>query len=438
MDGEPRTIYLDNAATSWPKPPEVIEAMREFLETSGGNPGRSGHRLSLAAGRTVAEARLGMARLLGIRDEMRIVFLHNATAALNLALAGYLRPGDRVAADDRAHNAAMRPLAALAREGVLVEEAPRARPIHSDARFSSKPSGAPAEGTGSRPAGRGRISASLRDPGLLEDFLRGRPGSGAASAKPARALVVTHGSNVDGDLADLPGLAAAARASGTLLVVDAAQTAGAFPIDADALGNCVIAFTGHKALLGPTGTGGLAFSSDVDVEAFRPLVRGGTGSRSESEEQPGFLPDRFESGTPNGVGLAGMAAALRLLAPGGDPERLGPGAVLARGEHEAALAERLAEALERIPGLRVYAPAPGAPRAGTLSFTVEGVLVSDLALALEDEAGVLCRVGLHCAPRAHRSLGTFPEGTVRFAPGAFTTEADCDAAAEAVERIVLR
>ncbi len=427
MDGEPRTIYLDNAATSWPKPPEVIEALRDFLENSGGNPGRSGHRLSLAAGRAVAEARLGMARLLGIRDEMRVVFLHNATAALNLALAGYLRPGDRVAVDDRAHNAAMRPLAALAAEGVLVEEAPRARSGDTGARG---PAGGRARG--------GRISAVPRDPGLLEDFLRGRTCSGTASAKPARVLVVTHGSNVDGDLADLPDLAAAARTAGTLLVVDAAQTAGAFPIDADALGNCVVAFTGHKALLGPTGTGGLVFSPDVDVEAFRPLLRGGTGSRSESEEQPGFLPDRFESGTPNGVGLAGLAAALRLIAPGGDPERLEPGSVRDRGEREAALAERLASALERIPGIRVYAPAPGAPRAGTLSFTVGGVLVSDLALALEDEAGVLCRVGLHCAPRAHRSLGTFPEGTVRFAPGASTSEADCDAAAEAVERIVRR
>lgn len=425
MDGAPRTIYLDNAATSWPKPPEVVEAMRDFLENSGGNPGRSGHRLSLAAGRVVAEARLGMARLLGVRDEMRVVFLHNATTALNLALAGYLRPGDRVAVDDRAHNAAMRPLAALAAEGVLVEEAPRARPGDAGARGLD----------GGRTRG-GRISARPRDPGLLEDFLRGRPGSGTVSAKPARILVVTHGSNVDGDLADLLDLAAAARAAGTLLVVDAAQTAGAFPIDVDALGNCAVAYTGHKALLGPTGTGGLAFSSDVDIEAFRPLLRGGTGSRSESEEQPRFLPDRFESGTPNGVGLAGLAAALRHLEPGGDPERLGPGAVLGRGEHEAALAERLAAALERIPGVRVYAPAPGQPRAGTLSFTVEGVLVSDLALALEDEAGVLCRVGLHCAPRAHRALGTFPEGTVRFAPGAFTTESDCDDAAEAVKRSV--
>lgn len=402
-NGAPTTIYMDNAATSWPKPPEVIDAMRSFLEDSGGNPGRSGHRLSIAAGRAVAEARSGLARLLGVRDELRVAFQSNGTAALNLALAGYLKPGDRVVVDDRAHNAVMRPLSALAAAGIEVEEAP-----HAGGRF---------------------------DPQRFEDCLAGRSASGARNRNPARVAVVTHGSNVDGVLAPLEEAARAADAAGSLLVVDAAQTAGAVPIDADALGNAVIAFTGHKSLLGPPGTGGLAFGARVDIGAFEPLIRGGTGSRSESEEQPPFPPDRFESGTPNGPGIAGLAAALALLAPAGDLDRLMPDSALRRGEREARLAARLAEGLAAVPGVRVYAPEPGEKRAAALSFTIAGRRVSDIALRLEDDYGILCRMGLHCAPRAHKAIGTFPEGTVRLSPGAFTTEADCDAAIEAVREI---
>ena len=364
-------IYLDNAATSWPKPPEVVRAMAEYLERDGGNPGRSGHRLSIQAGRTVYAAREALAELFHARDPLRIVFTLNVTQAINTVLRGLLCSGDHVVTTGVEHNAVMRPLRALEKEGVRLSV------------VSCAPDG----------------SLDLRE---LREAVK--PG--------VRLVVATHASNVIGTLLPVGEIAGIAHAAGALILMDAAQTAGSVLIDAQALGVDFLAFTGHKGLLGPPGTGGLVIGDGVDVRELEPLVRGGTGSRSESEEQPVDLPDRYESGTPNGPGIAGLGAGVRC--------------VLERGveqirRHEIELTGMLLEGLSDIPGVTVYGPAAAARQAAVVSFRLAGFRVSEVGFRLDEEYGVLCRVGLHCAPAAHRTAGTFPEGTVRLAPGPFTT-----------------
>lgn len=377
-------IYLDHAATSWPKPPDVLASMAGYLERAGGNPGRSGHRLSVAAARIVYDAREAVAGLFGVSDPLRVVFTMNATHALNLALRGLLRPGDRVVTTSVEHNAVMRPLRALERAGVTLAVAP------------------------------------CRADGSLD------PADMAAALTPGTRLVVmTHANNVTGALLPVAEVAGLAHAAGALLLVDAAQTAGAHPVDVPALGIDLLAFTGHKGLQGPPGTGGLVLGNEVDPQALDPLVRGGTGSRSEWEEQPDDLPDRYESGTPNGVGIAGLAAGIGWVTDRG---------VNAIRAHEAALTGRLLAGLCAIPGVTVYGPAAD-KRTATVSFTLAGKRVSEVGLRLDEEYDILVRVGLHCAPAAHRTIGTFPEGTVRLAAGAATTEDDVGAALRAVEEI---
>jgi len=380
-------IYLDNAATSFPKPPQVIRAMNDFLERAGGNPGRSGHRLSVEAGRIVYDAREAIAELFGARDPLRIIFTLNATHALNLALRGILRPGDRVVTTGIEHNAVMRPLRALERAGVRVVVVPCAR------------------------------DGSL-DWDALRDALR----------LGARLVVVNHASNVVGTILPVAEIARLAHAAGARVLVDAAQTAGVVPIDIEAMGIDLLAFTGHKGLYGPPGTGGLVLGERVDAAMIEPLMRGGTGSRSEFEEQPDDLPDKFECGTPNGVGIAGLGAGVRFV--------LERGIETIRAD-EVALTRALIEGLSEIPGVTVYGTHDAELQTATVSFTVANRRVSEIGLRLDEEFGVLCRVGLHCAPAAHRTIGTFPEGTVRFASSVFTTLVEIRAALDAVRRIVL-
>lgn len=383
-------IYLDHAATAWPRPPEVAAAISRFLETTGGSPGRSAHRLSIAAGRIVHETREELAGFFGVADPMRVLFTSGATAALNLALFGLLRPGDRVVAGGLQHNAVMRPLRALERRGVVVSV------VAGDA-------------------------GGAIDPDALAAALA--PG---AERPRARLVVVNHASNVCGTIQPLAAIAAQAHAAGASLLVDAAQTAGVLPIDLAANGIDLLAFTGHKGLQGPPGTGGLVLSDSFDPAGLEPIQHGGTGSRSDSEEQPAFLPDRFESGTPNGPGIAGLGAGLRwVLSRGLDAIRA----------HESTLTTILLEGLASLPGVAVPGPADPAARVAVVSFTVDGRRVSEIGARLDEEHGVLCRVGLHCAPSAHRALGTFPEGTVRLAPGPATSPDDARAALRAVERL---
>lgn len=378
-------IYFDNAATSWPKPPGVAEAMVHFLEHVGANAGRSGHRLSLQAGRLVYDAREAIATLFGAPDPLRVVFGANVTEALNVVLCGYLHPGDHVVTSGMEHNSVMRPLRALSRAGVELSVVPCS------------------------------AAGELR----AEDV--------AAALRPNTALVaLNHASNVCGTLLPVREVGAIARRHGCLLLVDAAQTAGALPIDLAADAIDLLAFTGHKALGGPMGTGGLVIGPRVDVARLAPLKRGGTGSRSEEEEQPDFLPDKLESGTSNVVGLAGLAAGVRWVLERG---------VEALRAHEIDLARCLIDGLVAVPGVTVYGPRDARRQTATVSFNVDGLAPSDVGLALDDEFEVMCRVGLHCAPAAHRTLGTFPAGTVRLSLGAFNTRDEVEFALRAVRHI---
>ena len=378
-------IYFDNAATSWPKPPGVAEAMTRFLNEIGANPGRSGHRLSIKAGRVVYNAREAVAELFNEPDPLRVVLGHNATEALNLALYGLLHPGDHVITSSMEHNSMMRPLRSLEKEGVKV------------------------------------TVVQWSPEGLLD------PNKIAASVQPNTVMIaLNHASNVIGTLLPVAQVGRIARQHDLLLLVDAAQTGGACPVDTQADMIDLLGFTGHKSLGGPMGTGGLIVGERVDVARMAPLKRGGTGSRSEHENQPDFLPDKYESGTANAIGLAGLEVGIRWVLDQG---------VEAIRDHELVLTQQLIDRLRAIRGVTVYGGLDAQLQTGALSFNISGVEPSEVGLRLDDEYQIMCRVGLHCAPAAHKTIGTFPTGTVRFGLGAFSTQQEIDTALAAVERL---
>lgn len=376
-------IYLDNAATSFPKPAVVPEAIAEFLSTRAGNPGRAGHSLAVAAQALVSGAREALAELFGVDDPSRVVLAQNATDAINLALWGLLGRGDRVVTTALEHNAVVRPLAALAaRRGVRVDRV-----------------GAP---------------GGVLDLEALEGLL---------TAAPTRLVALAHASNVSGAILPVAEVARLAHRHGAVVLLDAAQTAGALPVDVSALGVDLLAFTGHKGLLGPTGVGGLYVAPSLRLASVR---QGGTGTRSEEPTQPEELPEGLEAGTPNTVGIAGLVAALRFVRERG---------VAALRAHEVALTRGLLEGLRDVPGVRVVGPAAPERQVAVVSFTVEGWEPLDFAAALDSSFGVAARAGLHCAPVAHQTLGTFPLGTVRFSPGPFTRMEEIDEALAAVRSL---
>ena len=379
-------IYLDNAATSWPKPDCVHEAMFRYMRDVGASPGRSGHRLATEAERIRFDAREAIAELFGLSDPMRVVFALNATEALNLVIQGLLPPGSHVVATSMEHNSVMRPIRAVEQRGVSVSVAP------------CRPDGTMA-------------------PDAIEECIR----------PETRLIVANHASNVCGTVLPIRAIGAAARRRGIPFLVDAAQTAGCRRIDLAADDVDLLAFTGHKGLLGPSGTGGLAINDEFDVSLLPQMTCGGTGSRSESETQPDFLPDKYESGTPNAVGIAGLTAGARYVLKRG-VERI--------REHERDVTQRLIDGLRNIVAVRVFGTKDARQQTAAVSFTIDGHSVSDVARALDERFGIMCRPGLHCAPRAHRTLGTLPEGTIRYAPGPFTTEVEIERAVDAVASLV--
>jgi len=355
------------------------------MEEVGANPGRSGHLLSIEAARIIYEAREVLAVLFHVKDSSRIVFTLNATESINLALKGLLRPKDHVITSSMEHNSVMRPLRELEKNGVELSIIPCSK-----------------EG--------------MLDPREMEKRIKSN----------TKMVILNHASNVTGTLLPIQEVGLITRRHDLLLLVDAAQTAGAYPIDIERDGIDLLAFTGHKSLYGPQGTGGLVIGERIHEKEMIPLKQGGTGSRSEFEEQPDFLPDRFESGTPNGVGIAGLLAGVQF--------------VLERGveqirQRENSLTKKLIEGLKEIPHLELYGPENQKDRIATLSFNLGRLSPSDVALRLEKEFGIFCRPGLHCAPAAHRTIGTFPEGAVRFGLSVFNTEADIEVAIRAVSQI---
>lgn len=374
-------LYFDNAATSSPKPQIVLDRIRAALTEFNANPGRSGHPAALSAAREVLTCREALAALLGCEDPARIAFAFNCTDALNLAIKGVLRYGDHAIATQLEHNSVLRPLSAL--------------------------------------AARGRISLSIVPPrpdGFVSpDDIR------AAIRKNTRLIAVTHASNVTGAIQPVAAIGQMARREGVCYLIDGAQALGALPVSVRALGCDLYAFPGHKSLLGPMGTGGLYIRPGLSL---RPLREGGTGTDSESVLQPESLPEKYESGTLNLPGIAGLGAGCAFV-----KERVS--AIMA---YERELTQALYEGLSAIPGAEIYSPREEAARAGIVSFNLEGLTSSDVSDRLAN-AGIAVRGGLHCAPGAHRFLNTLRRGAVRASVGYANTFEEVDAFLDAVKRI---
>jgi cysteine desulfurase family protein len=383
----PSVIYLDNAASSWPKPDATWQAMEHVMRAVGANPGRSGHRLSIEAGRIIIEAREALAELFGIDDPLRMCFTRNATESLNVAIDGMLQSGDHCITSSMEHNSVMRPLRALEKKGVELTV------------VSCSPQG----------------ELNTRD---IEKAIQNN----------TRLIVTTHASNIVGTLMPINAIGKIARAHGIPYCIDAAQTAGAYPIDVEAMKIDLLAFTGHKSLYGPQGTGGLYIREGLEKK-LDPLMRGGTGSRSESQEQPDFMPDKYESGTPNTVGIAGLGAGVRFCL---DQD------VAHIREKEEGLTRMLIEGLGSIPDVLIHGCGDATKQVAICSFTIRDQSPSEITMELDEEFGIMSRPGLHCAPMAHQTIGTAPEGTVRLSAGYFTTEEEISAALEAVGKIASR
>jgi cysteine desulfurase family protein len=376
-------IYLDNAATSWPKPESVYKSMDEFLRTKGGNPGRGGHSMAIAAMDTVVETRQLIARLINAADMNRVIFTLNCTDALNLALKGLLKPGDHVITDSIGHNSMVRPLKKLEQQGVTVTRLP------------------PAKETG------------VLSPDSIE----------SAITKDTRLVAVTHASNVNGVVQPVEEYGIITKRHNINFLVDAAQTAGKYPIDVKACNIDLLAFSGHKGLFGPPGTGVLYVGEGIDLT---PLREGGTGSYSEKEEQPDTLPDRYESGTLNSVGIAGLGAGLKFIFSE-TPEKI--------HIHGQQLVKRLVEGLSPIKGVKLYKATGISGQVPVISFNIKGYEPGEIGTILDQAFDIKSRAGLHCAPAAHKTLGTFPFGTVRLSPGYFNTPEEIDLTIDAIKKI---
>ena len=378
-------IYLDNGSTSFPKAPGVGKAMADFIEKVGVNIGRGGYEEAYSAAEVVLDTREKLCRLFHFDQPENVIFQSGITAAMNVLLKGFLKPGDRVLTTSMEHNAVMRPLRQLEEIGVEVVLIPC------------------------------RGDGTLDFEALID---LATPGT--------RALVMTHASNMCGTVMPVKEVAEYCQTLGIWTIVDCAQTAGILPIDMEDWGVDAIAFAGHKGLLGPQGIGGFLITDDLAAEVD-PLLSGGTGSISHLETVPEFLPDRFEPGTQNLPGIFGLHAALTYL------EQTGIDAIR---EHEMACTARLLEGLSRLKGIRIVGRTQLTGRTAVVSVEFLHMDNADAAFLLEDKYGIMTRCGLHCAPRAHMTVGTFPQGTVRFAPGRETTVAEIDAAIAAVKEIL--
>lgn len=380
------TIYLDNAATSFPKPEAVYQATDQALRNLGGSPGRGSHRMALDAGRQLLDSRESVADFFGIRDSSRVVFTANATEAINQALFGLLKPGDRVVTSTMEHNAVIRPLYALQSKGVQVVKVP--------------------------PGPDGCLQpASVRD-AILADL------------QATRMLVLTHASNVTGSIQPIEDLGPWCRKHGILLLVDAAQTAGFLPIDVEQMAIDLLAAPGHKHLMGPPGCGILYVRNGLQPI---PLFYGGSGADSASALPPEQLPERLESGTANLPALAGLQAGIAFIRETGMHNIR---------RHKTELLAHLMDGLRSLPDIHLYGPSDPTMLAGVLSFNVSAHDPADMAYWLDSEHAICIRAGLHCAPDAHHTLGTFPRGTLRVSPGYFSRHEDIQILLNAIRTLL--
>ncbi|MEM9018985.1 MAG: aminotransferase class V-fold PLP-dependent enzyme [Planctomycetota bacterium] len=397
-------IYLDNAATSFPKAPGVGEAAANFIAKDAANPGRAGHRMAVAAEEMLDRVRLKLARLVNAPTHERVVFTLNGTDSLNIAIKGVVNEcvtsnGQKphVVTSVLEHNSVSRPLQAMSASGRI--ELTR---------------------------------VDCDDSGLID------PAEVKAALSPAtRLIVLTHASNVVGTIQDAAAFGAIAREAGALFCLDAAQTIGVVPIDVQAMQIDLLAFPGHKSLLGPTGTGGLYVgervpepSEQVDCSTGRlvPFREGGTGGDSSTPTQPALYPYYLEGGTPNTVGIAGLEAGIDFVTSRSLDQTL---------EHEQQLVQQVIDFVHADDRFTLCGNSDAAGRVGTLSFSAEGFDAPDLGSILDDSFEIAVRPGLHCAPYAHKRFGTFPEGSVRVSPGAFTTRQDIATLIQALDQIAI-
>ena len=378
-------IYLNNAATTKTKPPEVPEAVISFMRDLNVSPGRGTDASSVAADNILSETRGLLARLFNADEPNDIVFTLNCSDALNTALKGSLNSGDHVLISPIEHNSVIRPLRYLEKLGIEVSV----------------------------------IDAHDRNGTIRPEKLSGH------LRKNTKMIACLHASNVTGTIQPLKDIGRFAKDNGVLFLVDAAQTAGSYDIDVKEMNIDLLAFAGHKGLMGPMGTGGLYISRKLSTLSI-PLRHGGTGSLSEMETQPELMPDKFETGTPNTPGIAGLKAAVEFILKTG---------VSKIQKHGETLTEMTLEGLRKISGVRLYGPDDRNKQAPVISFNIQGMEPGSVGEKLEKEFGIIVRTGLHCAPLCHKLIGTFPKGTVRISTGYFNTEDDIDAAVNAVREI---
>jgi cysteine desulfurase family protein len=376
--------YLDNAATTFPKPARVTEAVKNWLESGAASPGRGSHSFAKRSDDAVATVRKGLARFFGVPSEFRLIFCFSATDALNLALKGFLDEGDHVLISSMEHNSVLRPLRGMEKRGFINLEIVSCDP-------------------------QGRL-----DP---DDVI-------SRFTNKTRLVVVSHASNVTGTIQPVKEIGSAVREWGAYFLVDAAQTAGILPIDIETFDIDMLAFSGHKGLFGLQGSGGLALGSRV--KTLRPWREGGTGINSLSETQPREWPDAYEAGTPNVPGIISMGEGLAFI------ESEGIDAIRKREMKHCAV---IWKALSSLANLDLYGLPPGDDRTAVISFNIKGWEADDVGNVLTYNHDVHVRTGLQCSPLAHQTLGTHPEGAVRLSPGYFTTQEDIRKAMKAIKTV---
>ena len=378
-------VYLDNAATSSKKPESVKKAILNYYENIGASPGRGGYNDSIKAGRIILESRSKLADFFNVPKPEQIVFTHNVTYALNMGLKGILKPNDHVITTTMEHNSVLRPLKGLEQKGIIEVDYIQC------------------------------ANDGTLNPKKIQNYIKNN----------TKLIVITYASNVTGTLMPVQEIADIAKNNDVYFFLDTAQAAGAYQIDFQKLKTDFLAFTGHKGLMGPPGTGGFAVSQKL-AKNMDSLIEGGTGSISDQEYQPDFLPDKFESGTLNTPGIAGLKAGIEFIETKGlDNIR----------QHELKLAKMFIEGLKQIADINIYGPANINKQAPTISIDYKDRDLGKLSYILDDKYGIMTRSGLHCAPFAHKTIGSFPEGTLRFSIGYFNTENEINYSLEILKEL---
>lgn len=375
-------VYFDNAATSFPKPDIVYNSIMKVMKEYGANPGRSGHKLALKLGREIFETRELLAKLFNIKNPMNLIFTFNCTESLNIGIKGILQKGDHVITTSMEHNSVLRPLKALEKEGIeltIVNGDPMGRISPFD------------------------INKSIK--------------------KNTKLILTTHVSNLTGTIMPIEEIGKIAKDNGIYYMVDAAQSAGVYTIDVEKMNIDILAFPGHKGLLGPQGTGGLYIKEGLDL---KELTQGGTGSISHLLEQPDIAPDRYESGTPNGPGIVGLGAGIKYIFQEG---------IYNIRKHEEELTKHFIEEVTKIPRVKAYGPLDINEQGAVVPINIGDEDSSEISYILDQNYDIEVRPGLHCAPMAHKTIGTFEQGVVRFSFGPFNTHEEIEMGIKAIREI---